>query len=74
MWKDMGKLLIVAGGFLIITGVLLVLLPKIPLLGKLPGDMSFRWGDFRFFFPLVTCLILSVALTIILNIVLRFFR
>ncbi len=74
MFKDTGKLLIIAGGFLVITGLIIIFWSKIPLLGKLPGDISFSWGNFRFFFPLVTFLILSLILTIILNIIQRLFR
>ena len=74
MFRDIGKLLIFAGGFLVIFGLLFIFSPKIPFLGKLPGDILISRGNFRFFFPLATCLLLSAALSIILNIVLRLFR
>jgi hypothetical protein len=67
----MGKLLILGGVFLTLLGLLMVFWHRIPFLGKLPGDIFFQKGDFRFFFPLVTCLILSALLTILINLIIR---
>ncbi len=52
---------------LAITGIGLVwiLAPSIPWLGRLPGDIRIERGNFRFYFPLVTCLLLSAALTLV---------
>ncbi|TMA66034.1 MAG: DUF2905 domain-containing protein [Deltaproteobacteria bacterium] len=55
------------GPVLFLIGVLLVLAPRIPWLGRLPGDVLIRRGTFTFYFPLVTCLVVSVILTLILN-------
>lgn len=66
-----GKSLIIIGVILIVIGVLVLLSPKIPWLGKMPGDISFKAKNMTFYFPIVTSLILSVILTIILNL---FFR
>jgi hypothetical protein len=71
---DMGKLLIIAGAFLIIFGLIFTFWSKIPFLGHLPGDFFFQKGNVSFFFPLVTSLVISLILTIILNIVLRLFK
>ena len=62
----MGRILIVIG--LVIAGVGLVMLfaGKIPLLGKLPGDFFFRGKNVSFYFPLTTCILISVVLTLIL--------
>ena len=60
--------LIVAG-----VGVVWILAPSIPWLGRLPGDIRIERGDFRFYFPLMTCLLLSVILTLLVWLV-RFFR
>jgi len=69
----MGKLLIMAGLFLVLLGVLVVSWGRIPLPGKLPGDIFLQKGNFRFFFPLVTCLVLSAVLTLIINLAIWLF-
>jgi len=65
--QDLGRFLIVLGAAAILIGVLLVLAPRVPWLGRLPGDILVRRGTFTFYFPLVTCLVVSVILTLILN-------
>lgn len=72
-FDHVGKLLILAGLFLVLLGVLVLTWGRIPLLGKLPGDIFLQKGNFQFFFPLVTCLILSAVLTLIINLVIRLF-
>ncbi len=69
-----GKLLILAGIFILAIGLLLTFWSRIPYLGKLPGDIFIQRGNFRFFFPIVTTLLISVLLTIIVNIVIRLIR
>jgi Protein of unknown function (DUF2905) len=61
------------GRLLIISGVSL-LGGKIPFLGRLPGDIVIRKDGFTFFAPIITMLIISVVLTILLNIIFRIFR
>jgi hypothetical protein len=70
----MGKLLIVAGLVILGVGLLLVLAPRIPFLGRLPGDIFVRRDGFSLYIPIVTSIILSIVLTIVLNIGLRLFR
>jgi len=65
--QDLGRFLIVLGAAAILIGVLLVLVPRLPWLGRLPGDILIRRGTFTFYFPLVTCVVVSVILTLILN-------
>ncbi|HXL01716.1 MAG TPA: DUF2905 domain-containing protein [Candidatus Atribacteria bacterium] len=58
----------------IVVGVLLLLLSRIPgvsKLGHLPGDIVYRRGNFVFYFPLMTCLIISVILTLIFTLLFR---
>ena len=50
--SDLGRLLIAVGVILVIVGVVFLLAPKIPWLGRLPGDISYRRGNFSFYFPL----------------------
>lgn len=70
----LGKILLIFGGVIIIVGLLLIFNQHIPFLGRLPGDIFVRKGNFSFYFPIVTFLIVSVVLTIIINLVLRFFK
>jgi hypothetical protein len=70
----LGRLLITAGVLLLVVGVLLVVGSKIPLVGRLPGDLVFRKDGLTVFVPLATMLILSLALTILVNLFLRLFR
>ncbi len=74
--NDLGplaKMLIVMGLFLVALGGALLLASKLPHLGlgRLPGDIYVKRGNFTFYFPIVTCIILSVVLTLLLNL---FFR
>ena len=62
---DLGRLLIIFGGVLVALGVLLSLAGKIPWLGKLPGDIYYKSDHVTFYFPLVTCLLISIALSLL---------
>ncbi|HYE22293.1 MAG TPA: DUF2905 domain-containing protein [Verrucomicrobiae bacterium] len=59
----MGRLLIIFGIMLIITGVIFNLLGRF----SLPGDFKFQRGNFTFYFPIVTSIVLSIILSLILN-------
>ncbi len=60
---------------MIILGSLVILAGKIGLpLGRLPGDFTFRGKNFIVFAPLATMIIVSLALTIVLNLILRWFK
>ncbi len=66
-----GRLLIVGGIVLAVVGVILVLAPNIPFLGRLPGDIRFDSGNVKVFAPLGTMLLISIILTILLNLLNR---
>ncbi len=74
MFQGVGKFLILAGIFLILVGILLVFWQKIPFLGKLPGDIAVEKKGFWFFFPITTCIIISLVLTILINFILLILR
>ena len=61
--RQMGKLLVLVGVGIAGIGVLVML--GLPL-GRLPGDVVFRRGSFTFYFPIVTCIVLSLLLTLLL--------
>lgn len=69
--SNLGKVIIVAGLFLVLVGIFILFAGKIPFLGKLPGDIHIQKPGFSFHFPIITCLLLSILLTIILNLFLR---
>ncbi len=64
--SDLGRFLIVIGVILVIVGVVFLVAPKLPWLGRLPGDISYKRGNFSFYFPLGTCILISVVLTLIM--------
>ena len=68
---SLGKILIAVGILLILLGGLLVLGRHIPFLGRLPGDFTFERKGVHVFFPLATCLVISVVLTVLLNLIFR---
>jgi hypothetical protein len=63
----MGRLLIVGGVILAAIGVVVVLAPNIPFLGRLPGDIRIDNGNVKVFIPLGTMVVISLILTLILN-------
>ncbi len=66
--SELGKLLVFLGIFSVVVGLFLIAGPKIPFLGRLPGDIVIRHGNFTFYFPWVTCIVLSIVLTLIFSI------
>jgi formate hydrogenlyase subunit 3/multisubunit Na+/H+ antiporter MnhD subunit len=67
MFDALGKLLIVCGVALALVGVLLVVAGKVPFLGRLPGDILVRRDNWSVYFPLTTCIVISVVLTLLLS-------
>ena len=66
-----GRILIYLGLFLVIVGIVFTLIGKIPWLGHLPGDITIERERFTFYFPLATCLIISVVLSLVLYLLRR---
>ena len=63
---DLGKALLVLGGVIILVGAVLLLAGKFNLpLGRLPGDIAYRGKNSVFYFPIVTCIVISVVLSLI---------
>lgn len=67
---SLGKTLIYLGLALVVIGIVVTLAGKTPWLGRLPGDISIERENFSFYFPLATCILISV----IVSLVLYFFR
>jgi len=72
--KVLGILLLVVGCLTAIAGLVLLIAPKIPWLGNLPGDIHYRGKNGKVHFPVVTCVVVSIVLTVVMNVVLRLFR
>ena len=63
----LGRTLIIADAVLIAVGVLVILLSRLPIkLGRLPGDIYYHGRNGSFYFPIVTCLLLSVLLSFVM--------
>lgn len=62
----------IAGGFILIIGILFYFFDKIPLLGKLPGDILIKKKNFTIYFPLATSILLSLFLSLILYLIYKF--
>jgi hypothetical protein len=67
-FSSIGKILILVGGVFVLAGLVLTFSDKIPLIGKLPGDIMIRKKDMTIYLPIATSIILSVVLTILLNV------
>lgn len=67
-----GLFIIIIGIILVAIGLLLLYAPKIPLLGKLPGDIYIKRESFSFYFPLTTCIIISLIISLILILIKRY--
>jgi len=72
--SEFGKLLLIIGGIVFLLGLLPSSAGKVPLLGKLPGDIVVEKKNFSFYFPLTTCIILSIVLTALLYSFTNIFR
>jgi hypothetical protein len=74
MNSQTGKWIIVAGVLIVIIGILIYFFhDKLNWLGKLPGDIRIEKDNFRFYFPITTMIIISIVLTLLINIFKKFF-
>jgi hypothetical protein len=74
MLTGIGKMLIVFGVVMMVIGVIFILMGRVPYLGKLPGDVHVQKKDFGFYFPLGTCIVISIVLSFLLSAILIFFN
>jgi Protein of unknown function (DUF2905) len=72
---DLGRLLVILGVVLVAVGAILWLGGavggKVPFLGRLPGDIHVERGNWSFYFPLTTSILLSIVLTLVLTLLSR---
>lgn len=67
MTQELGRALVIFGLVVVAIGGLVLLAGKVPFLGKLPGDIVVRKGNFTLYAPLMTGIVLSLVLTLVLN-------
>lgn len=72
--NEFGRMLMILGGLIFVVGLLLTLSGRIPWLGNLPGDVAIERENLRVYAPFGTMVVLSVILTVVLNLIARFFR
>lgn len=73
-WHPMGRALILFGAILMGVGLFLLLAPKLPWLGRLPGDLVIHRDHFSLYVPLTSSLVASAGLTVVLWLIARFHR
>jgi predicted phosphohydrolase len=71
MFKTLGNILIIGGTFAVFLGLILRLSGKFKWIGRLPGDIIIHKGNFTFYFPLVTCLLISLFLSLFIFLVFK---
>ena len=71
-FQAFGKVLIITGLSLALLGAIFVLAGRIPFLGRLPGDLVIQRDGFSFLLPVTSMIVLSVLLTVLMNLVGRF--
>ncbi len=69
---EIGRILIILGAVLIVAGLAVLGIQKLPFLGKLPGDILIKREHFTFYFPLATSIIVSVLISLILYLISKF--
>jgi hypothetical protein len=69
--NEIGRLLLFVGLILVVVGAALIFADRIPFLGRLPGDILIKRKNFTVYFPLATMILLSILITVILNVILR---
>ncbi len=70
----LGKLFIFLGIFFVLLGIFFVVGGKVPLVGKLPGDIYIQRENLTFYFPLASCALLSIILTLLMWLIGGLFR
>jgi hypothetical protein len=64
-FDGLGKTILFLGVVLVLVGILFLLLPRIPWIGKLPGDIFYRGEKISFYFPITSCIIISIILSLL---------
>lgn len=66
MASDIGKIFIFIGILMVVIGLVCMVGNKLPFIGKLPGDIAIERKNYSFYFPVTTCIVISIILSVIL--------
>jgi hypothetical protein len=67
--EPVGRLLVILGVFITVLGAIVLLTPRVPWLGRLPGDIVIHRDDLTIYIPLTTMLVVSVVLSVVLSVI-----
>jgi uncharacterized membrane-anchored protein YitT (DUF2179 family) len=74
MDQNTGKYMLVIGGLIVLAGAVVYFFgDKLHWIGRLPGDIRVERGNYRFYAPITTMILLSLVLTLVINLIKRFF-
>jgi formate hydrogenlyase subunit 3/multisubunit Na+/H+ antiporter MnhD subunit len=74
-FRELGRLLLMLGGLLVVVGAFFYFGGKLPFrLGRFPGDIVYKGDHTTFYFPIVTCIVLSIGLSLLFWLLSRFRR
>jgi Protein of unknown function (DUF2905) len=74
-FRELGRSLLVLGGFVVLVGAFFFFGGRLPFrLGRLPGDIVHKGENSTFYFPIVTCIVLSVGISVVFWLISRFRR
>jgi uncharacterized protein HemY len=62
----LGRILIYLGILLVVVGIIVSLMGKIPWLGHMPGDIAIQRDRFTFYFPITTCIVISIVVSLVI--------
>jgi len=66
------KVILLIGGVLIITGLVMLVIPRLPFAGKFPGDILIKKEHFTFYLPLATSIVISIIISLVLYVINKF--
>ena len=69
--SSMGRMVLMLGLVIAAVGVFMLLAGRVPFLGRLPGDVAVQRGNWSFYFPIATSILVSLVLTVVLNLFMR---
>jgi len=71
MIEQFGRLMIIVGGVLIVSGLIFIAINRLINIKDFPGTIKIESGNFSLFIPVLACILISILLTIAINIILR---
>ncbi len=66
---ELAKVMILIGAVLIVVGLVILFFPRLPFVGKLPGDILVKKEHFTFYFPLATSIVISIIISLVLYLI-----